>query len=104
MYLCKWGRGSIRLTFFFKWGGELRGIQIRCQNRSEAARQLWRYRLARKWWLSCNVPYSVVGGSMVTRYGLRWIAVRENQLCYRTRQDKVRLIKFKPARLRESYI
>lgn len=78
--LASFGRRSgavVRVSFFFRFGGVLRCVVVWCGSRRAAARLLWRFRAARRWWRSSAAPpRSVVGGEQVPRFGLRWLACR----------------------------
>lgn len=49
-----------------------------CSSRSAAARLLWRFRAARRWWRSSAAPprSSVLRLTCCPRFGLRWLAAR----------------------------
>lgn len=73
---------SFCVSFSFLWGGRFRfrswlSVSRLCRSRSEAARLLWRFRAARRWWRSSSAPpLSVVGGCRVPFRGFRWLAAR----------------------------
>ena len=75
---------QVAIAFTFRWGNaphDMGWVRIYCASRSAAARVLWKYRRARRWWRSVPVPGSGAWlrgrfAEQVSRFGLRWLAAR----------------------------
>ncbi len=73
--------GRVVVLLVFRWRCGFRSLRFVFASRSAAARWLWRFRAARRWWRSSSAPpRSVVVGSVVPRFGLRWLAARKLSL------------------------
>lgn len=65
------------VRWVFRWGTGFGSVVTGCPSRSSAARLLWRFRAAGRWWLSPSAPPpSCVASASVPRFGLRWLAGR----------------------------
>ena len=95
--LRRWGCSpsvaAVWVSFSFRFSGSVSSVSVFCRSRRSAARLLWRFRRARRWfrslwrvgWGGVLVPPAFVAGSRVPRFGLRWLASRRVRVCVSVR-------------------
>ena len=79
---------AVWVSFSFRFGGSWRSVVCWCRSRRSAARLLWRFRAAVRWyrslwrpgWGGVMRPPARVVGACVPRFGLRWLACRPVRL------------------------
>jgi len=85
MVLAKYGIGSYSARFYFKWKNQLASVVVYYDNKSDFARLLWKWRLARRviysnytktCWNGIRVPMIEKRRTDIKRFSLRWLACR----------------------------